>query len=180
MSRDSGYNGGDGSASQTTTPVSVFNPPKSTTPTVSAPKEYDYTQTTKIDTSLSDSYFGEQLNSSWGDKDGSKDKGGVWSGVKSWTKATINGLKNPKTWGKGFRTDAKILDAAAASTISIPEASVALLGYSTLLEAIAEEIDPSPIEKVTKGAAFDLATDFFPESFYKDAAVEIAKEALGY
>ncbi len=42
--RDSGYNGGDGSASQTTTPVSVFNPPKSTTP---KPTTKAYVQNTK-------------------------------------------------------------------------------------------------------------------------------------
>ena len=94
--RDSGYNGGDGSASQTTTPVSVFNPPKSTTPTISAPKEYDYTQTTKIDTSLSDSYFGEQLNSSWGDSEPEKEKPSILSRIWSGLTKSLKTLNNKK------------------------------------------------------------------------------------
>ena len=177
MSRDSGYNGGDGSASQTTTPVSVFNPPKSTTPTISAPKEYDYTQTTKIDTSLSDSYFSEQLNSSWGDKDGNKDKGGFWNGVKSWTKATINGLKDPKTCGKGFREGALMTGVIAKYRTSVPGLAPIAKGVTVGTLAIAEIVDPTPPEDVIQKGIIDVISHGVEgNGIVKDFTTKVAKE----
>jgi len=84
-----GYNSNNDGGYTNSNPVSVFNPP-TLAPTVPAPKEY--MQTTTVNTSLSDSYFGGRLNDTTGDD---VSGGGFWSGVKDFFKtSTWNRPKN--------------------------------------------------------------------------------------